>query len=112
MMYGNPLEISCLETKELIAGESPPILIDSREQHEYDFFRIEGAILIPLSDFSGRAEALFQHVEQEAIIYCHHGVRSLHATQYLHQQGFTQTLSMQGGIDVWSEKIDPTVARY
>ncbi len=112
MMFENPLEASCQQTKELLGGENPPILIDCREQHEYDFCRIEGAIFIPLSDFSGRAEALFQHVEQDAIIYCHHGVRSLHATQYLHQQGFTKTLSMQGGIDVWSEKIDPTVARY
>ncbi len=111
-MFENPLEASCQQTKELLGGENPPILIDCREQHEYDFCRIEGAIFIPLSDFSGRAEALFQHVEQDAIIYCHHGVRSLHATQYLHQQGFTKTLSMQGGIDVWSEKIDPTVARY
>lgn len=112
MMLDNPLEISCKQTKDLLDGENPPILIDCREQHEYDFCRIEGAILIPLTDFAGRAEALFQHVEQNAIIYCHHGVRSLHATQYLHQQGFTKTLSMHGGIDVWSGKIDPVVARY
>ena len=111
-MSGNELEISCQQTKELLDGEDPPILIDCREQHEYDFCRIEGAILIPLSDFSGRAEALFQHVDDHAIIYCHHGVRSLHATQYLHQQGFTNTLSMQGGIDAWSEKIDKAVERY
>ena len=112
MMSENPLEISCLETKKLLGGDVRPILIDCREQHEYDFCRIEGAILIPLSEFKGRAEALLQNVDQCAIIYCHHGVRSLHATQYLHQQGFIKTLSMQGGIDVWSEKIDPTVARY
>lgn len=113
-MFENPLEISCQQTKVLLDGENPPVLIDCREQQEFDFCRIEGAILIPLSDFSGRekAEALLNHVEQEAIVYCHHGVRSLHATQYLHQQGYTNTRSMQGGIDLWSVVIDAEVARY
>ncbi len=112
MMMGNPLEITCQKTKELLDGEAAPLLIDCREQHEFDFCRIEGAILIPLSDFSGRAEALFQHMEQDAIVYCHHGVRSLHAAQYLHDQGFTNVLSMQGGIDVWSASVDNEVVRY
>jgi rhodanese-related sulfurtransferase len=106
------LEISCLQTKNLLDGENPPILIDCREQHEYDFCRIEGAILIPLSDFSGKAEALFRHVDENAIVYCHHGVRSLYAAQHLHQQGFTKTLSMQGGIDAWSVAVDSAVPRY
>lgn len=112
MVFENPLEISCQQTKELLEGDSPPLLIDCREQHEFDFCRIEGAVLVPLSDFSGRAEALLYHADQEAIIYCHHGVRSLHAVQYLHQQGFTKALSMQGGIDVWSAVIDGSIERY
>lgn len=108
----NPLEITCRQTKKLLEGEAPPVLIDCREQHEYDFCKIQGAILVPLSDFQGRAEALLHHIEQKAIIYCHHGVRSLHAAQYLHQQGYTHTLSMQGGIDRWSVMVDPNIARY
>jgi len=106
------MEISCQKTQELLSGGDPPLLIDCREQNEFDFCRIEGAILIPLSSFGGRAEALFQHVEQKAIVYCHHGVRSLHAAEYLHQKGFTNVLSMRGGIDVWSSVVDNTVERY
>ena len=72
-MFENPdqLEISCQQTKELLDGENRPILIDCREQHEFDFCRIEGAILIPLSDEAGRekSEALLKNVNQEAIIY-------------------------------------------
>ncbi len=115
-MFENPdqLEISCQQTKELLDGEVPLILIDCREQHEFDFCRIEGAILIPLSDEAGRekSEALLKNVNQEAIIYCHHGVRSLHATQYLRQLGYANTLSMKGGIDAWSAQIDPAIERY
>ncbi len=106
------MEISAAETVKLLHSESPPLLIDCREENEYEFCRIEGAILVPLSNFSGKAEALLNHTNDTVIIYCHHGVRSLHAAQYLHQQGFTKTLSMQGGIDIWSLEIDPEIRRY
>lgn len=109
---GESLEISPKETHKRLNSEHPPILIDCREQHEYDFCRIEGAILIPLSSFAGKAEALFQDAEQDAIIYCHHGVRSLYALQYLREQGFSNTLSMQGGIDAWSCSVDQGLPRY
>lgn len=112
MISDNPLEISCQLAKDLLNGENSPLLIDCREQHEYEFCHIEGSILVPLSDFAGKAEALFQDADQTAIVYCHHGVRSLYATQYLHAHGYTKTLSMQGGIDTWSMKVDAGVARY
>ena len=105
-------EIPILEASELICSENPPLLIDCREQHEYDFCRIEGAVLVPLSSFSGRAEALIQHADKEVLIYCHHGVRSLYAVQYLAEHGFHNALSIEGGIDLWSLKIDSTIPRY
>ena len=111
-MLENLLEISCQQTKDLLEGENPPILIDCREPHEYEFCHIKGAILVPLSNFAEKVEALYKDPDQNAVVYCHHGVRSLYATQYLHQQGFTKALSMQGGIDAWSLKIDTSVARY
>ena len=111
-MLENDLEISCQQTYQVLHGKKPPVLIDCREQHEWDFCRIEGAVLVPLSEFAGKAEKVFQDPEQEAVIYCHHGVRSLHAVQYLRQQGFQNTLSMQGGIDAWSNQIDPNLEKY
>ncbi len=105
-------EIPIIEAAALIQSDSPPLLIDCREQHEYDFCHIEGAVLIPLSSFTGRAEALLHHADQQALIYCHHGVRSLHAVQYLAQQGFENTLSVEGGIDLWSLQIDSAIPRY
>ena len=110
-MLSSP-EISVQETAALLETETAPVLIDCREQHEFDYCRIKGAVLVPLSDFAGKAETLLHHAEQSAIVYCHHGVRSLHATHYLHQQGFTKVLSMQGGIDAWSRLIDPSISTY
>lgn len=111
-MMGDGLEVSCEEARDLLSGDDPPVLIDCRELGEYDFCRIDGAILVPLSDFRGRAEEVLGDVGRSAIIYCHHGVRSLDATRYLHGEGFREVVSMRGGIDVWSCEVDVGVPRY
>lgn len=105
-------ELDVAQCQLLINGENPPLLIDCRELTEYTHCRIEGATLLPLSNFMGPAEAEFSSADVPAIIYCHHGVRSLNAVFYLREQGFTHTYSMTGGIDQWSLLIDPSVARY
>lgn len=108
--YTNELDVKqCLE---LLSSDSPPLLIDCRELNEYAFCRIEGSTLVPLSNFTGTAEAEFAKASTPAIIYCHHGVRSLNAVYYLRDKGFTHTYSMIGGIDAWSLEIDPLVPRY
>lgn len=82
-------------------------LIDCREDDEWRFNRIEGARLVPLTRF---AEAAVP--EKPAIVYCHHGMRSLRATSYWRSRGNDQVWSMSGGIDRWSAEIDPEVPVY
>ena len=43
---------------------------------------------------------------------CHHGMRSLQVANYLAQNGFGEVVNLQGGIDAWSQQVDPSVARY
>jgi rhodanese-related sulfurtransferase len=43
---------------------------------------------------------------------CHHGARSQRVAQFLEAQGFTQVVNIAGGIDAWSQELDPRVARY
>jgi rhodanese-related sulfurtransferase len=108
--YANELDVA--QCKDLLESDNPPLLIDCRELGEFAFCRIEGARLVPLSNFSGPAEAEFLTNDTPAIIYCHHGVRSLNAVFYLRDKGFTHTYSMRGGIDIWSQKVDSEVPRY
>ena len=84
--------------------------IDVREKDEYDFAKIDGATLIPLSQFQER----FQEIDpdQEVVIYCHHGGRSMRACEFLLSQGYTDLINVKGGIDQWSLKINPKVPRY
>jgi rhodanese-related sulfurtransferase len=69
-----------------------------------------GGIHIPLDQLKMRAGELPRD-KKPIIIYCHHGVRSLHAAQFLKFEGY-DALSMQGGIDLWSIEVDPNVPRY
>ena len=40
---------------------------------------------------------------------CHHGIRSQHVADYPVQNGFTQVVNIDGGINAWSQQVDPTV---
>jgi rhodanese-related sulfurtransferase len=107
-----PIEIDPTEVKALLDQRADFILIDCRRQDEYKICRIEGAILIPMSDAPDRIEELEEHRERLIVVHCHGGIRSLKVTYWLRSQGFSQTQSMSGGIDAWSREIDPSVPRY
>ena len=85
-------------------------LIDVREPSEFEIARIEGAKLIPLGEIPQRANELER--EQTIIVHCHSGRRSAQAVQLLKQRGFADVYNLEGGIDAWSEFIDPTVPKY
>jgi adenylyltransferase/sulfurtransferase len=85
-------------------------LIDVREPFEFEIARIDGAKLIPLGEISERVDEL--HREKTFIIHCHSGARSAQAVQLLKQRGFANVYNLEGGIDAWSDMIDPTVPKY
>ncbi len=95
---------------QIAAGDC--LLVDCREQDEWDFNRISGARLAPLSAFATEAASLVANDNLPCIIYCHHGMRSLRAVEWLRSHGHDQSWSMRGGIEAWSERIDPEVPRY
>ncbi len=86
-------------------------LIDCREPNEYSRCRIEGAELIPMREILQALERLGDR-QQPIIIHCHHGGRSLRVAEFLRAHGFELAQSMAGGIDAWSQQIDPSVPRY
>jgi adenylyltransferase/sulfurtransferase len=91
-------EISVTEAKAHIA--SGCVLIDVREQNEWDAGHIEGARLVPLSTLTAGA-ILDLNKDTPIVLHCKAGRRSLSALQILRAQGFTNLLSMAGGYDAW-----------
>lgn len=89
-----------------------PRIIDCREEDEFAICRIEGAELIPLSRFATDAPARLSGEEGPIVIYCHHGMRSLHATRFLRERGLGKCWSLAGGIERWATEIDESIPRY
>ncbi len=109
------LEITPEETAALLADPAVRAtfdLIDCREADEFGICRIEGARLLPLSRFIEVALPALPDKTRPVIVYCHHGMRSARAATWLRHQGHASTFSLAGGIDLWSQSIDPAVPRY
>ena len=102
--------ISVQELKGKMDARDVFELIDVREPFEFEIARIDGAKLIPLGEIPERAEELDR--EQTLVVHCHSGRRSAQAVQLLKQRGFANVYNLEGGIDAWSDFIDPTVPKY
>jgi adenylyltransferase/sulfurtransferase len=83
-------------------------LLDVREPHEYKIAEI-GGYLIPLGDLPNRVGELDKG--REIVVHCKMGGRSQKAAEFLQQAGF-KVKNLAGGIQAWSEQIDPNVPKY
>lgn len=98
------------ELKERLDKGDQLVLLDVREPWEHSLAKIEGSTLVPLGTLPQSMDQLDKGAE--IIAYCHHGMRSADATQFLLQQGFPVVKNLVGGIDAWSVQVDPAVPRY
>ena len=107
--YAGP-ELAARELAHEMDDNSELVLIDVREHLEWEICRIPGAILIPLGALPERLGEIDGH--HDIVTYCHTGVRSLQALEILRAAGFGRVRSLHGGIEAWSNDVDPDVARY
>src|SRR5438067_6443225 len=107
---GEISEMSPHQLKRKIDAGEPFELIDVREPFEYEIARIDGAKLIPLGEISERLNELSG--ERPIVVHCHTGKRSAQAVRLLQQRGFANVYNLEGGIDAWSDQIDPNVPKY
>lgn|SRR5690606_30704145 len=94
---------------ELFTKKTSFKLLDVRRQEERDFANI-GGDFIPLDELEDRFHEL--NKEHPLVVYCHHGVRSMYACQFLLSQGFENVYNLTGGIDLWSQLVDHNIKRY
>ena len=104
------LEVTGAELKRVLDTGRPIALLDVREPHEWEIARIERARLTPLSKFEEYIPEL--NPDEEIYLYCYKGKRSMTALQKLKERGFKHLKSLAGGIDRWSQEVDPSVPRY
>ena len=107
-------EIAVEQVKQMLDKKLDFKLIDVREPSEYSICSIEGATLIPLGDIETKDIARLNGLnpEDEIVLHCKAGVRSMKALKVLEEMGFHKLKSMRGGINEWSEKVDSSVPLY
>lgn len=103
-------EITPVELKKLIDSDTPPVILDVREPHEFEICRIPGSILIPLGQVPERMNEL--NSADQIVVHCRSGVRSAQAVNLLMKSGFRKMKNLKGGILAWSDEIDPSMPKY
>jgi adenylyltransferase/sulfurtransferase len=87
-------------------------LLDVRQPWENQLASLPGSVLIPLNELPERAREILRSSAETLVVYCHHGIRSVSAADFLQRLGLRDVKSLAGGIDAWSCEVDPTVPRY
>ncbi len=106
------LQISPEELAEKLRSENPPHLLDVREAEENSFVALPDSTLIPLGEIASRYDEIEKWKDEEIVVYCHHGIRSLNAIAQLKHFGFSKLQNLAGGIDQWTRDVDPALPRY
>ena len=102
---GTYYQISQDEAKRIMDEESDYIIVDAREQSEYDEGHIKGAIVIPYTEIEQKAEELLPNKTQLILVYCRSGRRSKIAAQSLANMGYKNVKEFGGIID-WQYEIE------
>ena len=86
------------------------LLLDVRIDEETAVCALPDSVHIPMNLIPLRSNELPDGLP--IVVYCHHGIRSLHTAMYLADAGFETLYNLQGGIDAWAAQIDENMARY
>ena len=98
-------QISMDEAKKIMESEEDYIILDVREQEEFDAGHIPGAILIPYTEIEAKAEKVLTDKGELILVYCRSGRRSKIASESLAKLGYTNVKEFGGIID-WTGEIE------
>ncbi|STZ77466.1 rhodanese-like domain-containing protein [Bergeriella denitrificans] len=104
-------QLSPAELKQWLDEGRPVRLLDVRTDEEREICALSGSLHIPMHLVPLRQNDLPED-DTPLVVYCHHGIRSLHTAMYLADAGFDRLYNLQGGIDAWAQTVDAGMARY
>ena len=93
------VNISPEEAKRIMDSQNGYVILDVREQNEYDESHIPGAILIPHGQIKELAPSMLPDKDQLILVYCRSGRRSKIAAEALEEMGYTNIKEFGGIID-------------
>jgi rhodanese-related sulfurtransferase len=98
-------QITTEEAKKIMDSGEEHIILDTREQDEFDEGHIPGAILIPYTEIENKAIELIPDKDKLILVYCRSGRRSKIAAEALSKLGYTNVKEFGGIID-WPYEVE------
>jgi rhodanese-related sulfurtransferase len=99
-------DISVRELQERIKKGEAPVMIDVREEFEWNMQHLSGVKKISLGNLPEKLDEIGELKGEEVVLICRSGGRSGRATDYLRQQGFSQARNLTGGMLAWKAQVD------
>ena len=98
------VELVTAKDASTLYAEKKAIIVDVREDDEWNDEHIAGALHIPLKQLNDRVSELQSYKDTTIITQCKSGGRSAKALELLKAAGFTKVYSMDGGIKAWDQQ--------
>jgi rhodanese-related sulfurtransferase len=110
--YNPHWEVTPRQVHAMLQRGDDFLLMDCRTPEEFEIARIEPGELYDMADLAEHLEDLAGQADRPVVVYCHHGRRSLMVASVMRQHGFAWVMSMAGGIERWSQQVDPDIPMY
>jgi adenylyltransferase/sulfurtransferase len=104
-------EVTPRELSARLAAGHPVVLVDVREPWEANLVSLPEARFLPLNELGYRALEEFE-ADDEIVLYCHHGHRSMEGVMLLWELGYENVKSLAGGLSRWIAQVDPGLDDY
>ena len=101
-LFGGAKEANSLQATQLI-NHQDALVLDVREEKEFQAGHIPGARHIPGGQLGGRLKELERFKTRPILVNCRSGMRSATACNVLHREGFTEVYNLKGGIAAWEQ---------
>nr|WP_262917136.1 rhodanese-like domain-containing protein [Subsaxibacter sp. CAU 1640] len=104
----NSNEVPYISVQELAMPKTKAIILDAREQNEYDVSHLKDAIFVGYNDFN--LEAIFSKIpnkKEKIVVYCSLGIRSETVADKLKKAGYKNVYNLYGGIFEWKNSNFP-----
>ena len=98
-------QITAENAKKIMDSGEEHIILDTREQDEFDEGHIPGAILIPYTEIENKAKEMLPDKDKLILVYCRSGRRSKIAAEALSKLGYTNVKEFGGIID-WPYEVE------
>ncbi len=103
--------ISVQELKNALDYQEDILVIDVREDYEYEICHLAQAVLIPMNEIPDNLDLI--PTDKKTVVYCHHGMRSANVINYLEKKiSHAKLYNLIGGIDAWANEVDSLMAVY